>query len=228
MLISWQRTVIARASQYEEGFNPSSFTALGGFVGIKAAISHVWQRDNFHGLRVAIQGLGATGADIARQLHEAGASLVVADINDEAVNEVVSRYNATAVAPEVIHAQDVDIFAPCAMGAILNNATIPEIKAKIICGLANNQLAEARHGVTLQEKGIIYVPDYVVNAGGMMGASTVIFDKPSREKSISRIYGLFDTIKTILKQSDDTGNPSSDVADEIAKSRIAKAANLEG
>ena len=219
--------IFARASQYEDGFNPSSFTALGGFIGIKAAVSHAWQRDNLNGLRVAIQGLGATGADLARQLNEAGTSLVVTDINDEIVDEVVSQYNATAVPPEIIHAQDVDVFVPCAMGAILNDKTIPEIQAKIICGLANNQLAEARHGVALQEKGIVYVPDYVVNAGGMMGASTVIFDKPSREKSIERIHGLFDTIKSILRQADESGLPSSEVADKIALDRIAKARTKE-
>ena len=220
--------IFARASQYEEGFNPSSFTALGGFVGIKAAAKHVWHRDNLQGLRVAIQGLGATGADMARQLHEAGASLVVADFNDDAVNEAVSRYGALSVRPEVIHAQDVDVFAPCAKGAILNDSTIPEIKAKVICGLANNQLTEPRHGIALLEKGITYVPDYVVNAGGMMGAATVIFDKPSREKSIERIHGLYDTIISILKQADDTGHPSSNIADQIAQKRILEAKKKEG
>ena len=220
--------IFARASQYEEGFNPSSFTALGGFVGIKAAVAHVWNQDNLKGLRVAIQGLGATGADMARQLHDAGATLVVADINDDAIKNVVSKYNAIAVAPEVIHAQNVDIFAPCAMGAILNDDTIPEIKARVICGLANNQLAEPRHGIVLQEKGIAYVPDYVVNAGGMMGASTVIFDTPSREKSIKRIHGLFETVKSILEQADTTACPSSQVADEIAQMRIMEARKRGG
>jgi leucine dehydrogenase len=96
--------VFARASQYEPGFNPSNFTALGGFIGIKAVANHVWGRDNLRGLRVAIQGLGATGAEIARQLHKAGAELIVADIKDEIVQAICFRYGATAVSPEVIHA----------------------------------------------------------------------------------------------------------------------------
>jgi len=217
--------IFARASQYEEGFNPSSFTALGGFIGVKAAVSHVWQRDDLKGLKVAIQGLGATGADMARQLHEAGADLLVADVREAAVHDVVSKFGAHAIKPEKIHAQDVDVFCPCALGAILNDDTIPEIKAKVVCGLANNQLSKPHHGAALTKQGIVYVPDYVVNAGGMMGASTVIFTNSSRDHAIERIHGLYATIKSILKQSDDTGLPTSDIADEMAKSRIAKAVN---
>lgn len=215
--------IFARASQYESGFNPSSFTALGGFVGIQAAAKHVWSRDDLTGLRVAIQGLGATGADLGRQLHEAGASLVVADIQDKLVQDMVTKYGAVAVAPEDIHSQDVDILAPCAMGGTLNDDTLPDIKAKVICGLANNQLAEPRHGAILRDKGITYIPDYVVNAGGMMGASTVIFDTPSREASLKRIHGLFDTITTILKKAEETGQPVSDVADAMAVEKISAA-----
>jgi len=215
--------IFARASQYEPGFNPSSFTALGGFTGIKAAAAHVWGREDLTGLKVAIQGLGATGADLAGQLHAAGAELVVADVRDEVVKDIVEKYGAIAVSPQAIHAQEVDVFAPCAMGAIINDVTLPQLKAKVVCGLANNQLAEPRHGVALQQRGIAYVPDYVVNAGGMMGASTVIFDTPSHEASIKRIHGLFDTIRSILSQADESGRPSSDVADEIAERRMAEA-----
>ena len=215
--------IFARASQYEPGFNPSSFTALGGFTGIRAAAAHVWGREELSGLRVAIQGLGATGADLAHQLHEAGAELVVTDIQETALRNVVERYGATAVSPDEIHAQDVDVFAPCAMGAIINDKTLPKIKAKVICGLANNQLAEPRHGDALQQQGIIYVPDYVVNAGGMMGASTVIFEQPSREASIQRIHGLFTTIRSILEQADTTNQPPSLVADKMAIAKMMAA-----
>ena len=210
-------------SQYEPGFNPSSFTALGGFTGIRAAVSHARGREDLTGLKVAIQGLGATGADLAGHLHKAGAELIVTDVRDDVVKEVVERYNAIAVSPNAIHAQDVDVFAPCAMGAIINDETLPEIRAKIICGLANNQLAEPRHGAALQRQGIAYVPDYVVNAGGMMGASTVIFDTPSREASLKRIHSLYDTICSILSQADESGRPPSKVADEIAEQRMINA-----
>ena len=215
--------IFARASQYEAGFNPSLFTALGGFVGVKAAAKHALGRDDLAGLRVAVQGLGQTGGDLCRQLDEVGAELVVADVSEDAVREMVQRVGATPVEPDAIHAQDVDIFAPCAMGGGINDATLPHIRAKAICGLANNQLAESRHGGALQSRGITYVPDYVVNAGGMMGASTVIFDKPSREASNTRIHGLYHTILNILGTADAYGRPSSDVADEMAAARIAAA-----
>jgi len=213
--------VFARASQYEPGFNPSNFTAFGGFVGIKAVAQHLWARQDLKGLRVAIQGLGATGAELARRLHEAGAELIVADINAELVTSACNEFGATAVDPEAIHSQAVDVYAPCAMGAVINDATVPEIKAKAVCGLANNQLANPAHGDALQKRGIAYVPDYVVNAGGMMGASTVIFDQPSSEKSFERIERLHDTITTILKQSQASGVSSAKVADKLAESTIA-------
>lgn len=212
--------IFARASQYEPGFNPSLFTALGGFTGIRAVAKHVWGSDDLTGKRVAVQGLGQTGSDLCRQLHEAGAELVVADVRPEATQKTVERFGAVAVAPDVIHAQDVDIFAPCAMGAGINDDTLPDIKARAICGLANNQLDKARHGEALRARGIAYVPDYVVNAGGVMGASTVIFSTPSRETATKRILGLFDTVLSILTEADRTGLPSSQVADSMAITKM--------
>jgi len=213
--------IFARASQYEPGFNPSAFTALGGFMGIKAVSETVLDRADLKGLRVAVQGLGATGYALSKHLHEAGAELVVTDVQDDAVRRVVSEFGALAVEPDRIHAADVDVFAPCALGAGLNDQTIPEIKAKAICGLANNQLAEDWHGEMLRLAGIIYVPDYVVNAGGMMGASTVIFSEPSREASIRQIEGLKGTISAILTRARKESRPSSDIADAIALERIS-------
>ncbi len=212
-----------RASQYPKGFDPSLYTALGGLVGIQAVAERVWHRQNLRGLRVAIQGLGAAGYNLARQLYGAGAELVVADVKEEAVREAVKDFRATAVPPEVIHAQDVDIFAPCALGAVINDATLPQIQAQVVCGLANNQLAEPRHGEALKARGIVYVPDYVVNAGGMIGASTVIFTTPSHEASIQRILALKDTVLSVLREADAQDRPSSEVADEMARKRVAEA-----
>ena len=122
--------------------------------------------------------------------------------------------------PEQIYAADVDVLAPCAMGATLNDNTIPEIRAKIICGLANNQLAEACHGAALLKRGITYVPDYVVNAGGMMGASMVISAEPSREASLKRIEGLCESIQEIITRSLNENRPTSEIADELALARM--------
>jgi len=212
--------IFARASQYEAGFNPSRFTALGGFVGIKAAAKAVLGRDDLSGLKVAVQGLGATGYNLCRHLHEAGAQLLVADVKKDAVELVVSEFAATPLPPEKIHAAEADVFSPCAMGGVLHDETIPQIKAKIICGLANNQLAEDRHGKLLADAGITYVPDYVVNGGGMMGASTVIFSEPSREQSIQRIEGLAGTISQIIAKAQTSGRTTFEIADEIAMLRI--------
>ncbi|MBO9452222.1 Glu/Leu/Phe/Val dehydrogenase [Tropicibacter sp. R16_0] len=212
--------IFARASQYEPGFNPSEFTALGGFMGIKAVADTVFGRSDLKGLRVAVQGLGATGYALSEHLHKAGAELVVADVRQDAVDRLVSEFGATPADPNQIHAADVDIFAPCALGAGLNDQTIPEIKAKAICGLANNQLAEDRHGEALRQAGIAYVPDYVVNAGGMIGASTVIFTEPSRAASIKQIESLQPTIKDILIRAKREGKPSSAIADAMARAKI--------
>ena len=216
--------IFARASQYEPGFNPSSFTAYGGFIGIRAAVKAVFGNDDLTGIRVAVQGLGATGYVLSKHLHEAGARLTVADVRPEMVDRAVAEFGAEAVSPDAIHAADVDVFAPCALGAGLNDQTIPEITARVICGLANNQLAASRHGQALADAGIAYVPDYVVNAGGMMGASTVIFSELSRDASIRRIEGLHDTITAILERAASHGRPSADIADEMAVERIRNAA----
>jgi leucine dehydrogenase len=217
--------IFARASQYPDGFNPSHFTSLGGFTGIRAVVRHVLRRDDLHGVRVAVQGLGNTGHDLCRQLHDAGAELVIADVNDAAVRAVVDAYGAVPVDPALIHAQDVDVFAPCALGGVINDETVPQIRAKAVCGLANNQLQQARHATDMESRGITYVPDYVVNSGGMIGASTVIFATPDRDASLRRILGLHDTILSILEQAAAEGRPAADVADEMARARIATAAN---
>lgn len=212
--------IFARASEYPDNFNPSHFTALGGFHGIRAVAHHLQGTDDLRNLRVAVQGVGATGEELTRHLVEHGADVTVADVNEDAVSRVVDQYSVTAVDATVIHTLDVDVFAPCALGAVLNDTTIPELKARAVCGLANNQLERPDHGQQLLDRKIAYVPDFVVNAGGMMGASTVIFSKPDREKSLTNIEGLFTTICTILERSRNEGKPSENIAEEMAKYRI--------
>lgn len=215
--------IFANAARYEPGFNPSTFTALGGFTSLRGAVSHVFGRDDLAGLRIAIQGLGATGFNLAQHLHDAKAELVVADVRPDVVAEAVERFGARAVDPADIHRQDVDVFAPCAMGAGINDTTIPELRTKIVCGLANNQLAEARHGDALRENGVCYVPDYVANGGGVMGAAPVIYSNPTPVETEQKILGLFDTVKQILERADEQGLATSRVADEMARERIAAA-----
>lgn len=213
--------IFARASQYPEDFDPSAFTALGCFSGIRAVAGHLWGRADLEGLRIAVQGLGATGEDLTRQLSEAGAQVIVADVREEAVQSAVEKYGAESAEPSTIHAQDVDIFAPCAMGGVINSDTLMELKAKAICGVANNQLAEASHGTALQQIGITYVPDYIVNAGGIMGAGAMIYSNPTIEESRKRALGLYETILELLAKAESENRPSSEVADDMARARIA-------
>lgn len=215
--------IFARASQYPDGFSPSLFTALGGFTGIRAAAKHVLGRDDLGQIRVAVQGAGSTGRDLCRRLYQAGARLIVADVDAKAARFVADAYGAQVVDPAEIHAQEVDVFAPCALGAVINDRTLPQVKAKIVCGVANNQLEAPRHGVALRDRGITYVPDYVVNAGGMMGASTVIFAQPDYAAAETRILGLFDTILSILQAAEREGRSPAEIADRLAERRIAAA-----
>jgi leucine dehydrogenase len=216
--------IFARASEYPDGFNPSHFTALGGFHGIRAVAHHLNGTDDLRGLRVAIQGVGATGTELTRRLVKRGAVVTIADVDERAVAKVMDQHPVSAVEPNIIHAQDVDVFAPCALGAVLNDTTIPELKARAVCGLANNQLERPDHGQQLLDRNIVYAPDFVVNAGGMMGASTVIFSKPDREKALANIETIFTTINNILEQSRDEGKPSAVIAEEMAIARIRNSA----
>ena len=203
--------IFARASEYPDGFYPSHFTALGGFHGIRAVAHHLRGTDDLRGLRVAIQGVGATGADLTGRLIKHGAVVTIADVDERAVAKATDQHQVSAVEPNIIHAQDVDVFAPCALGAVLNDKTIPELKARAVCGLANNQLERPDHGKQLFDRNIVYVPDFVVNAGGMKGASTVIFSKPDREKALAKIEGIFSTVIKVLKRSRDdaTSKPTN-------------------
>ena len=161
---------LADAASMAAGRNgdPSPATAYGTFVGLKAAVRHRLGRDDLKGLKVAIQGVGNVGYRLAQHLKEAGAQLWVTDIHFPAVDRCVKELGATAVSMEQIFGLDVDVFAPCALGAILNDITLPMLKASVIAGAANNQLAEARHGKVLQERGVLYAPDYAINAGGII------------------------------------------------------------
>ncbi|WP_105189940.1 MULTISPECIES: Leu/Phe/Val dehydrogenase [unclassified Pseudoalteromonas] len=203
--------------------NPSPFTALGTFLGIKAAFQHKHGHQNLEGVKVAVQGLGAVAYDLCKHLHNAGAELFVTDINEESVTRVVNDFNATAVGIDEIYDLDVDVYAPCALGATVNDNTIPRLKASIIAGCANNQLAEPRHGEILREKGVLYAPDYVINAGGIIN---VYYEtKPegySAEAATKHVEGIYDTLIEIFQRSDEEQVSTHVVADELAEEIIAK------
>ncbi|MFN3983912.1 MAG: Glu/Leu/Phe/Val dehydrogenase dimerization domain-containing protein [Rhodocyclaceae bacterium] len=199
--------------------DPSPATAYGTFIGIKAAVKERLGRDSLEGLRVAVQGLGNVGFDLARQLHEAGAKLWVTDIHREPLVEAAKQFEATVVPPDQIFALEVDVLAPCALGAVINDQTVGQLKAAIVAGAANNQLAEARHGVELMKRGILYAPDYVINAGGIIDVyhERTGFD---RAALLHHIEGIHANLMEIFARARKEDRPTAEVADAIAEERF--------
>lgn len=201
--------------------DPSPQTALGCFMGIMAAVEYGGRKGGLDGLTVAVQGLGHVGRHLCRLLADAGARLVVTDIREDAVADAVASFGARAVALDEIHAVEADVFAPCALGAILNDATIPQIRARIVAGSANNQLAEARHGAALRRAGILYAPDYVVNAGGLM---QVAAERSGADAATLRrqVEGIRETLHGIFSRADRDAIATSQAADRIAEERFRR------
>jgi leucine dehydrogenase len=202
--------------------DPSPVTAHGVFRAMQAAARHRWGTDELAGRRVALQGCGHVGYYLARELREAGAKLIVTDVDAERVERVVSECHAEHVAPGEIYAVEADIFAPCALGGILNDETIPQLRVEIVAGAANNQLLEARHGEALQARGILYAPDYAANAGGVINGCIELLDW-EQSHSRAKVEAIYDTLLEIFQRADAAGVPTSKAADELAEARLQPA-----
>jgi leucine dehydrogenase len=198
--------------------NPSPFTALGTFLGIKACVKHKFNRDDLNGLKVAVQGLGSVGYGLCEYLHKAGAKLFVTDINQDTLNKAATELDATIVSLTEIYDQDVDVYAPCALGASINDSTIKRIKAKIIAGCANNQLAEPRHDQALVDNGILYAPDYVINAGGIINVS--FEENYNIESATKKVEEIYFTLLDVFNKADEQKKPTGLIADEMAREII--------
>lgn len=155
--------------------NPSPVTAYGVYKGMKAAAKAAFGTDSLEGKTIAVQGVGNVAYNLCKHLHEEGAQLIVTDINKDSVKRAVEDFGAKAVDPDDIYDQACDIYAPCALGATINDLTIPKLKAKVIAGAANNQLRETHHGDLIHEMGIVYAPDYVINAGGVINVADELY-----------------------------------------------------
>ncbi|QBY05944.1 Glu/Leu/Phe/Val dehydrogenase [Thalassotalea sp. HSM 43] len=202
--------------------NPGPFTALGTFLGIKAAVKHKLGKDDLNGIRVAVQGLGSVGYSLCEKLHAAGASLIVTDINEHTLQRAASELNATVVGLDEIYSQDVDVFSPCALGSSINDDTIAQLKAVIIAGCANNQLAEYRHDQIVKDKGILYAPDYVINAGGIINVALEIYPEPYCADEATRLVeNIYHTMMTVFTKADELDLPTGQVADQMAREIIA-------
>ena len=201
--------------------NPSPVTAYGVYRGMKAAAKEAFGSDSLEGRTISVQGLGNVAYKLCEYLHNEGAKLVVTDINQAAIDRVVHDFGATAVAPDDIYSQEVDIFSPCALGAILNDETIPQLKARVVAGSANNQLQDSRHGDILHELGIVYAPDYVINAGGVINVADELYGY-NRERAMKRVDGIYDSIEKIFTISKRDGIPTYVAANRLAEERIAR------
>ena len=206
--------------------DPSPVTAYGTYMGIKACAKEKFGSDSVKGLKIAVQGTGHVGYYLCEFLAEEGAQLVVTDIDAARVQTIVDKFGAQSVAPDAIYAVDAPIFAPCALGAIVNDKTLPQFKFEIIAGAANNQLAEPRHGDELQKRGILYAPDYVINAGGLINVYGEL-NGWSNERSQRKAGEIYDTLLQLFELSKKEGLPTYEAADRLAERRIEQVATIQ-
>lgn len=201
--------------------DPSPVTARGVFLCLKQTLKHGLGTDDLTGKTIAIQGLGHVGISLAGMLHKAGAVLIVSDINQEAVLTAKAEFGAKVVSPDEILYQDADVFAPCAMGGVLTAEAIEALKARFVVGAANNQLADDGCGQRLQDKGILYAPDYIVNGGGIVNVAMEILKISEPSYRESRISGLATTLEQVFVRAEETGEPPHLVADRLIERRLA-------
>lgn len=207
--------------------DPSPVTAYGVYKGLKAAMRNRLGHENVRDVKFALQGVGHVGMEILKLLFEDGLiarngnQIFVCDINESYVKKAVDNFGVIAVAPERIYEQDVDVFVPCALGAIINDRTIGKLRASIVAGCANNQLAEARHGQALMDRKILYAPDYVINAGGLINVYHELGGKLyDRQKALAHVLNIYNTLQEVFDLSAKQNIPTSKAADSIAETRF--------
>lgn len=215
--------VLGRTKGAARSGDPSPFTAAGVFAGMKGALHHVFGSSDLAGRRVAIQGIGNVGYNLARLVTEAGGTIVVSDVRAESTERAVRELGAGVATPDAIFDELCDIFAPCAMGATISEETVPRLKSRIVCGAANNQLSSPQVGQMLLDRGIAYAPDYVVNAGGILNAFGDFSGDYDVAAVLPKIEAIAGTVGQILEGSDRQGRPSGEIADEMAERVLAEA-----
>jgi leucine dehydrogenase len=224
--------IVARKTKYvaglslkegQAGGDPSPKTSFGIFKGIEAAVRFKLGNENMQGLTVAVQGVGHVGYYLCKFLHEAGANLVVADIDKSRVVRVADEFGATGVALDELVSQQVDVLAPCALGAVFSKTTIPDLRTTIIAGGANNQLETTEDGQRLHDAGILYAPDYVINGGGIINVASEYYRDATDDEIWDRIAEIGPRLSGIFEEASSTDTPTNVVADRQAKKIIAAA-----
>lgn len=203
-------------------------TAFGVIRAMQACCKRIYGSDNLEGKRVAVQGLGAVGQNVVEQLHELGVKLVVTDIDPEKIEAMVARYGVERVDPEAIYGLECDIFCPCALGAVIRDETLNRLRCKAICGSANNQLKEERHGDLLEQKGMVYAPDYIANAGGTIyDTDRLCGGGVSHERGREKVSRIYQNMEQVFDIADREGISTYLAADRMAEERIRKIAKVK-
>lgn len=212
--------VFCRSKERGGSGDPGPYTARGVFHGISATVSHVFGSPDLDGRVVLVQGVGDVGARLAEQLAEAGAQVLIADIDPERVDALSERIGAEVIPPDQALGTECDVYAPCALGGTLNAETIPRLRCRIVAGSANNELAESGDAVRLKEAGILYAPDFVINAGGVLyawGTEALQWDRGTVE---TRLAGIGETLTAIYRHSEAEGITTEAAAERLARSRL--------
>ncbi|HLR74173.1 MAG TPA: Glu/Leu/Phe/Val dehydrogenase [Virgibacillus sp.] len=220
-LIHMETDYVTGTSGYGSSGNPAPVTAYGIYKGMKATAKEAFGTDSLEGKTIAVQGVGNVAFRLCDYLHKEGAQLIVADINKAAVKQAVEKFGATAVDPDDIYEVTCDIYSPCALGATINDETIPKLKAKVIAGSANNQLKSAKHGDMVYEKGIVYAPDFVINAGGVINVADELQPHGYRqERAMKKVESIYDSLNKVFEISRRDNIPTYLAADRMAEERI--------
>lgn len=213
-------SVVGLPEYYGGGGDPSPVTAYGVFMGIKASVKELTGSDSLSGKKVLVQGVGHVGEYLVEHLTKEGAEVMIADIYEDRVKAVTSRYGVKAVSTEDVYKQKMDIYSPCALGATVNDDTLAQLTCSVICGAANNQLKDEKiHGALVREKGIIYAPDYLVNAGGIINCFWEMKGY-NRQAALAQAEGIYNTALNIFKKSSEENIPTYLAANKLAEARI--------